>query len=130
MLPKGYVQLSATTGEDICMTDVAPLEIPATTAGTTEAAAPVYRYLMRQPDHWLRQAFFIGRPKLPVSRVVETMQANGQSLEETARAWSLPVAAIKEALDYCQRFRDVIEADAADELALSEELARQRAATS
>jgi uncharacterized protein (DUF433 family) len=112
------------------MTDAAPLEIPATTAGTTEAAAPVYRYLMQQPDHWLRQAFFLGRPKLPVSRVIETMQANGQSLEEAARAWSLPVAAIKEALDYCQRFRDVIEADAVDELTLSEELARQRPTTS
>jgi len=55
---------------------------------------------MVQPDHWLRQAFFVGRPKLPVSRVVEAMQANGQSLEEAARDWSLPVAAITEALDY------------------------------
>ena len=66
-----------------------------------------YRYLMVQPDHWLRQAFFVGRPKLPVSRVVEAMQANGQSLEEAARDWSLPVAAITEVLDYYQRFHVV-----------------------
>jgi len=104
------------------MTDLAPLDILATTVGTPEATVPIYRYLMRQPDHWLRQAFFVGRPKLPVSRVIETMQANSQSPEEAARAWSLPVAAIAEALDYCQRFHDVLEADAADELALSEEL--------
>lgn len=111
------------------MTDLAPLQIPAATAGTTEAAVPVYRYLMQQPDHWLRQAFFVGRPKLPVSRVVEAMQANGQSPEEAARDWSLPVAAIEEALDYYRRFRDVIEADAADELALSEEVAQRRQPT-
>ena len=108
------------------MTSLMPVEIPATTAGTTMRAAPVYCYLMVQPDHWLRQAFFVGRPKLPVSRVVEAMQANGQSLEEAARDWSLPVAAVTEALDYYQRFHDVIEADAAEELALSDDLARER----
>jgi uncharacterized protein (DUF433 family) len=111
------------------MADLAPLDIPASMAGTSAAAAPVYRYLMRQPDHWMRQAFFVSRPKLPVSRVVETMQANGQSVEDAAQDWSLPVAAIEEALDYYHRFRDLIEADAVDELALSEELARRRAPT-
>ncbi len=105
------------------MTDVNPLDIPAATAGTTRAA-PVYRYLMQQPDHWLRQAFFVGRPKLPVSRVIEAMRANGQSLENAAQDWSLPVEALEEALDYCGRFHDVIEADETDELALSAELAR------
>jgi uncharacterized protein (DUF433 family) len=108
------------------MTDVAPLEIPATAAGTTEAAAPVYRYLMQHPDHWMRQAFFVGRPKLPVSRVVESMRANNQTIEEAAYNWSLPVAAVEEALDYYRRFRDLIESDEADELALSEELAQRR----
>jgi uncharacterized protein (DUF433 family) len=112
------------------MSDLVPMEIPATAAGTTETVTPVYRYLMRQPDHWLRQAFFVGRPKLPVSRVVEAMHANGHSLEETARNWALPIAAVEEALDYCRRFRDVIEADVDDELTLSEELARQRSAIS
>ena len=108
------------------MIDVAPLEIPATAAGTTEAAAPVYRYLMQQPDHWMRQAFFIGRPKLPISRIVESMQANNQTIEEAAHNWSLPLAAVEEALDYYRRFRDVIESDEADELVLSEELAQRR----
>lgn len=112
------------------MIDVAPVEIPATAAGTTEAVTPVYRYLMRQPDHWLRQAFFVGRPKLPVSRVVEAMHANGHNLEETARNWALPIAAVEEALDYYRRFRDVIEADADDELALSTELTRQQSVRS
>ena len=108
------------------MTSLIPVEISDTTAGTTMRAAAVYRYLMVQPDHWLRQAFFVGRPKLPVSRVVEAMQVNGQSLEEAACDWSLPVAAVTEALDYYQRFRDVIDADAAEELALSDAVARER----
>lgn len=107
------------------MTEFTSLDIPETSTSAA-VAVPVYRYLMRQPDHWLRQSFFVGRPKLPVSRVVEAMQANGQSLEEAARDWSLPVAAVAEALDYCQRFRDVLDADAADELALSEELTQRR----
>ena len=99
------------------MTSLMPVEIPATTAGTTMRATPVYGYLMVQPDHWLQQAFFVGRPKLPVARVIEAMQANGQNLEE---------AAITEALDYYQRFHDVIEADTAKELSLSDDLARER----
>jgi hypothetical protein len=36
------------------------------------------------------------------------------------------VAALTEAFDYYQRFHDVIEADAAKELALSDDLARER----
>src|SRR5574341_592990 len=107
------------------MTDLILLEISATTASMSQPAVAVYRYLMRQPSHWLRQAFFLGRPKLPVSRVVEAMHANQQSIEEVAQDWQLPVEAVKEALDYYQRFRDVIEADAAEELVLSEELARR-----
>jgi uncharacterized protein (DUF433 family) len=87
------------------MTALVPLDIPATTAGTTTGAAPVYRYLMVQPQHWLRQAFFVGRPKLPVARVVEAMQANGHTLEAAAQDWGLPVAALVEALDYSQRFQ-------------------------
>ena len=109
--------------QGIVMISVNPLDIPTATAGTTQAA-PVYRYLMQQPDHWLRQAFFVGRPKLPVSRVIESMRANSQSLESAAQDWSLPVAALEEALDYYGRFHDVIEADTTDELALSEELAQ------
>jgi len=109
--------------ENGSMADLAPLDILASTAGTTEAVAPVYRYLMQQPDHWMRQAFFVGRPKLPISRVVESMQANNRNVEETAQDWSLPIAAVEEALDYYWRFHDVVEADAMDELALSEELA-------
>jgi uncharacterized protein (DUF433 family) len=105
------------------MTDLIPLEISPATAGTSQPAVAVYRYLMRQPSHWLRQAFFLDRPKLPVSRVVEAIHANQQSIEEAARDWQLPVEAIKEALDCYQRFRDMIETDAAEELALSEELA-------
>ena len=108
------------------MIDLAPLTIPASTADARETAVPVYRYLMQQPDHWLRQAFFIGRPRLPISRVVESMQANDQTIEEAAQDWSLPVAAVEEALDYYKRFRDLLEADATDELALSEELAQRR----
>lgn len=111
----------ATENDDI--TDLAPPNILASTVGTAEAAAPVYRYLMQQPDHWMRQAFFVGRPKLPISRVVESMQANTRSIEETAQDWSLPIDAIEEALDYHRRFHDDIEGDAMDELALSKELA-------
>ena len=107
------------------MTDLTPLDIPPTTAGTAEPATPVYRYLMQQPDHWMRQAFFVGRPKLPVSRVVESMQANNESIEEAAQAWTLPYAAIEEALDYYRRFRDVIAFDAAEEIALSKVLSQQ-----
>jgi 3-hydroxymyristoyl/3-hydroxydecanoyl-(acyl carrier protein) dehydratase len=103
------------------MPALVPLDMPATTAGTT-GAAPVYRSLMVQPQHWLRQAFFVGRPTLPVARVVEAMQANGQTLAAAAQDWGRPVAALVEALDYYQRFQEVIAADAAEECALRDAL--------
>jgi len=117
--------------ENIPMIDLPPLKIPASTAGTNnEVATPVYRYLMHQPGHWLRQAFFVGRPKLPVTRVVEAMRANGQSVEAAAQDWSLPVSAIEEALDYYPRFHDLIEEDALAECQLSEEVAQRQSSRS
>jgi uncharacterized protein (DUF433 family) len=116
--------------ENITMSDLTSLDIPESTTGAAKAATPIYRYLERQPDHWMRQAFFVGRPKLPVSRVVASLQANNKNVEEGAQDWSLPVAAIEEALDYYQRFHDLIEADAIDELAFSEELAQRDTPTS
>jgi uncharacterized protein (DUF433 family) len=107
------------------MVNSIPLDPLLSTTSTTTSAIPVYRYLMQQPDHWMRQAFFVGRPKLPISRVVESMRENSKSVEETAQDWALPEAAIAEALDYYQRFSDLVEADAADELALSEELTQR-----
>lgn len=50
------------------------------------------------------------------------MQANSQNLADAAQDWALPVAALVEALDYYQRFRDVIAADAAEEVALRDDL--------
>ncbi|MCI0655518.1 MAG: hypothetical protein L0170_00405, partial [Acidobacteria bacterium] len=57
-----------------------------------------------------------------VARVVEAMQANGQTLEAAAQDWALPVAALVEALDYSQRFQEVIAADAAEEVSLRDAL--------
>lgn len=54
------------------------------------------------------------------------MRANNKSVEETAQDWTLPEAAITEALDYYQRFSDLIETDAAEELALSADLTQRQ----
>ncbi len=53
------------------------------------------------------------------------MRANNKSVEETAQDWALSEAAVTEALDYYQRFSDLIETDAADELALSADLTQR-----
>ena len=57
------------------------------------------------------------------------MQTNERNLAETVQNWSLPLTAVEEALDYYQRFHDLILADATDELALSEDLARRPSQT-
>jgi hypothetical protein len=107
------------------MVSLITLDIPAPIPNMATSTIPVYRHLMQQPDHWMRQAFFVGRPKLPISRVVESMRANSKDVKETAQDWSLSQAALAEAVHYYHRFHDLVEADAADELALSEELTQQ-----
>lgn len=43
------------------------------------------------------------------------MQANDMTAAEAAENWNLPLAAIREAIDYCQTHQDLLQQEAAEE---------------
>jgi uncharacterized protein (DUF433 family) len=82
--------------------------------GTHSDDEETYQYLERRAHSWRREPVFKGRT-MTVSHVVYGMRANQLSIEAAAEDFGLPVEAIREALTYYERHRELIEADV-DEL--------------
>ncbi len=66
------------------------------------------------PHAGRRQLSLKGR-RLPVGQLVDVLQANGLSPEAGAAELDVPIEAVREALDYWERNRDLIAAEAAEE---------------
>lgn len=73
-----------------------------------------YEHLEAREHPWRKQMYVKGR-RLTVGQIIGQMRANGWNAQQTADAYDLPREAVAEALDYAQRFADVIAADAAEE---------------
>jgi len=71
-------------------------------------------YLVERPHPWRRQLSIKGR-NLTVGQLISTLRANSLSLEQLAGAVDLPLEAVSEALAYYERFRPLIELEAAEE---------------
>ncbi len=82
-----------------------------------EAAEDIeWEFLERpSPPHpWKKQLYIKGR-RLWVSTVWGGMIANGLTLEEAADNWDLPIAAIEEAIKYCETNQAILAQDAEEE---------------
>ena len=75
---------------------------------------PTWQWLVERPHPWRRQLWIKGR-KLLASTVWLDAQAGGLSTEEAAENWSLPLAAVEEALAWCEANRALIEAEGHEE---------------
>lgn len=82
-------------------------------AGTADETE-VYEHLERRPGSWRRQLHIKGR-HLSIAHIVYGMRADKMTIEETAEDYDLPVEAVREALQYYERHRDLVEADQDDE---------------
>lgn len=80
-----------------------------------------YTYLVRRPHPWRKQLFLKGR-RLTAGQVVGRMETEGWSVEEAAAQFELPVAAIREAVDYAKRNRDLIACEDAEDARAADEL--------
>lgn len=78
-----------------------------------------WAFLVQRPHQWRRQLYVKGS-KLCASQVCRDMVANGQTEEEVAADWEIPVEAVREAVRYCAENRALIAAEARED--------RQRAA--
>jgi hypothetical protein len=66
------------------------------------AVGTKYTYLVSRPDKWKKQLYLKGRGSLTARDVIGTMLSNHLTPEQTVQAYSLPVEAVLESLEYYQ----------------------------
>jgi uncharacterized protein (DUF433 family) len=67
-----------------------------------------------RPHRWRKTPYIKGR-NLPVWHLLCSMWANKMTPEEVAQDYELPVEAVYEALDYYEKHRELLEAEAEEE---------------
>lgn len=73
-----------------------------------------WQYLVARPHPWRRQLYIKGR-KLLASTIWRDMIANQMSPKEAADNWNLPLAAIHEAVSYCESHAELLKLEAEEE---------------
>ena len=73
-----------------------------------------WRYLVEREHGWQRQMSIKGR-RLLAATVWRDMQANGQSPDEAADEWDIPVEAVEEAVRWSEANRALLEMEACEE---------------
>src|SRR5262249_15266931 len=83
------------------------------TAATLAAERP-WQHLVRRPGSWRKQLSLKAR-NMTVGQLVSTVRANRLTMEEVSTNLDLPCEVIKEALEYYEANRHLIEEEAAAE---------------
>ena len=76
-----------------------------------EAAVPPWRYLVRRQHPWRQQLYVKGR-NMTARQLVGSMKANQLDEEAAAADYRLPVEAVREAVAYVERNRELLETEA------------------
>lgn len=78
---------------------------------TTNAAKTQWQYLEKRPHSWRQQLYIKGR-KLTAFTVWSDMIVNEMTPEEVADSKELPLAAVLEAIEYCQTHEKLLQEEA------------------
>jgi len=78
------------------------------------AAKVSYKYLESRPHQWRKVLWIKGR-NMHVWHLLATMLREGETPEETAKNFGLPVAAVLEALDYYRQNKALVDAETEEE---------------
>ena len=87
---------------------------------TISTSKAQWQYLEPRPDSWRKQLYMKGR-KLTAFTVWSDMLVNEMSPEEVADSKDLPIAAVTEAISYCETNRELLEQEAKAERRYLEE---------
>ena len=79
-----------------------------------------WQYLEQRPHPWRKKLYFKGK-RLRAFNVWMTMLVEEMTPEETAEDWDLPLAAVEEAIKYCQTHQDLLKREAEEERRYLEE---------
>lgn len=81
---------------------------------TIKKVTTQWQYLEKRPHPWQQQLCFKGR-RLKAFDVWSDMIVNDMTPQEAALNWELPMAAIEEAIEYCQMHQDLLRREAEEE---------------
>ena len=70
-----------------------------------------WQYLEKRPHPWRQQLYIKGR-KLRAFTLWVNMKVNEMTPEEASDNWDLPLAAIHEAINYCEANRELLKREA------------------
>jgi len=79
-----------------------------------KAAEITYKYLEPRAHQWRKVLWIKGR-NMHVWHLLATMLREGETAQQTAKNFDLPVEAVLEALDYYQRNKALVDAEADEE---------------
>ena len=78
---------------------------------TTNVAKTQWQYLEKSPHSWRQKLYVKGR-KLTAFTVWSDGIANKMTPEEVADSKALPLAAVLEAIEYCQTYQELLQQEA------------------
>jgi uncharacterized protein (DUF433 family) len=73
-----------------------------------------WQFLVSRSHPWRKQLYIKGR-KLLVSTLWQDMIANQMTIDQAAENWDLPLAAVHEAIQYCETHQDLLKLEAEEE---------------
>ncbi len=73
-----------------------------------------WQYLESRPHSWREQLYIKGR-KLTAFTVWSDMMVNGETPNDAAENWDLPLAAVQEAIEYCSTHQELLKREAESE---------------
>jgi uncharacterized protein (DUF433 family) len=89
------------------------LELVSAIVNSLQNSAPSasWQFLVARPHPWRKQLAIKGR-KLLAATLWRDMIANDMTPEQAADNWDLPLAAIQEAIRYCEAHQDLLRLEA------------------
>lgn len=80
-----------------------------------------WQYLEKRPHSWRQQLYIKGR-KLTAFTIWSDMIVNDETPKKAAENWDLSLAAVQEAIEYCETHQDLLKREAEAEQLYLEEL--------
>lgn len=73
-----------------------------------------WKYLEKRPHPWRKQLYLKGR-RLKAFDLWANMIANDMTPEEVADNWDVPLEAVRESIQYCETYQDLLKQEAETE---------------
>jgi hypothetical protein len=110
----GIVASEARRGRRLCFADAGGAHVTLVIPELEPASRGEWTYLVERPHPWRRQLYVKGR-RVSAFTIWSDLVANGMTPDQAAANWDLPVAAIEEAVRYCEANKPLLEMEAEEE---------------